>query len=61
MNTKVISVSLYPHEVDQLDILVERAKLTAVNPRMVNRSSVIREWLIKEQLEFAKSKGAATK
>ena len=61
MNTKIIALSLYPHEIDQLDALVEREKLKAINPKLVTRSSVIREWLMKEQIEFTKSQGAATK
>ena len=61
MNTKVIALSLYPHEVEQLDALVEREKLKAINPKLVNRSSVIRDWLIKDRLESSKQQGVATK
>lgn len=55
MKTKIISLSLYEHEIAMLDAAVARRKAVAIDPSSVNRSTVLREYLIAESVAANKS------
>jgi hypothetical protein len=52
MKTQNISLALYATDIELLDTLVERRKTMAINPAKINRSTVIRELIEKEQISY---------
>lgn len=55
--SKLISMSLYPAEIELLDALVKYHAGKSFNPKKVNRSTVIRDLIAQAMREINKKEG----
>lgn len=55
MAAKLISLNLYPDDLELLDALVEAAKKKSFTPTKVNRSTVIRDLVVAATREINKA------